>query len=318
MIPYRPKIKIFFTDFWSKKFDPEDNFFTNTLRRRFNIEIDPEKPDILIFSLYGEQYEKYDSIRVLYIGENTRPNFNLCDFSISFDHQTYGGRNLRVPLYVLYGEKEMLIKTPERIEQILNENRKFCNMLVSNPKAKLRIEFFKKLSRYKQVDSGGKVLNNIGYRVKNRFEFIKNYKFTLAFENSSFPGYTTEKIIQPVKAGSIPIYWGNPLVHLEFNPKSFINVMQFKTFDHAVEYIKLVDSDPALYRKMLEEPFFYGNQPNIYYQEQRILDFLEMIIKLKDSYTPVARRRFKRKLFPVFKLRRRLAYYLFKKNLWNL
>ena len=35
---------------------------------------------------------------------------------------------------------------------------------------------------------------------------------TIAFENSSFPGYTTEKIFEPMLEGSIPIYWGNPRV----------------------------------------------------------------------------------------------------------
>ncbi len=315
---YKKSLKIFFTDFWSKSFDPENNFFTNILKQRFNIEIDPEKPDILIFSLYGQNFLKYNSLKVLFIGENIRPNFAYTDFSISFDYNTYNGRNLRLPLYVLYGEKEMLIKDENWTEKIISQKRKFANFLVSNPNAKERIEFFKKLSQYKRVDSGGKVLNNIGYRVKNRFEFNRQYKFTIAFENSSYPGYTTEKLIQPIKSGSIPIYWGNPLVHLEFNPRSFINVMNFKNFDEAIEYVKEVDNNPALYKKILQEPFFYGNKPNFYYEEQRLLDFFDMILyKLEMGYKPVAQRNI-RKLYPVFNFRRKFCYYVCKKNLWNL
>ena len=188
-------------------------------------------------------------------------------------------------------------------------------MLVSNPNAKFRIDFFRKLSEYKKVDSGGKVENNIGYRVKDRFEFVKQYKFTLAFENTSYPGYTTEKIVQPVKAGSIPIYWGNPLVYLEFNPKSFINVMNFKSPEQAIEYIAKVDNDTDLYRQILEEPFFYGNRPNEYYDENRILNFFDMIVNLS-NYTPVAQT-WKRKLYPVYSYRKKFAYYVLKKNLWN-
>ena len=314
----RKKIKIFFTDFWSKSFDPENNFFTNILKQRFNIEIDPEKPDILVFSLYGKNFLKYNSLRVLFIGENIRPNFLYADFSISFDYNTYNGRNIRLPLYVLYGEKEMLIKDEHWADRIINQNRKFANFLVSNPNAKERIIFFKKLSKYKHVDSGGKVLNNIGFRVKDRFEFNRQYKFTIAFENSSYPGYTTEKLIQPVKSGSIPIYWGNPLVHLEFNPRSFINVMNFKNFDHAIEYIKEVDSNPSLYKKILQEPFFYGNTPNIYYEQQRLLDFFDMIVyNIERGYKPVAQRNVK-KLYPILNLRRKFYYYVLKKNLWNI
>ncbi len=59
---------------------------------------------------------------------------------------------------------------------------------------KVRNNFFLKISKYKKVDSGGLALNNIGYIVKNKLEFIKDYKFTIAFENSSYSGYTTEKI----------------------------------------------------------------------------------------------------------------------------
>jgi len=311
----RRKIKIFFTDFWAANYDQENNFFSEILKKRFNIEIDPDNPDILIYSLNGENHKKYSCIKVLFVGENIRPNYNLCDFSISFDYSINNGRNLRLPLYVLYKEVDRLIKTPEQIEKILSEKRKFCNMLVSNPNAKFRIDFFRKLSEYKKVDSGGKVENNIGYRVKDRFEFVKQYKFTLAFENTSYPGYTTEKIVQPVKAGSIPIYWGNPLVHLEFNPKSFINVMNFKSPEHAIEYIAKVDNDTDLYRQILEEPFFYGNRPNEYYDENRILNFFDMIVNLS-NYTPVAQT-WKRKLYPVYSYRKKFAYYVLKKNLWN-
>ncbi|WP_416171499.1 glycosyltransferase family 10 domain-containing protein [Algoriphagus boritolerans] len=75
--------------------------------------------------------------------------------------------------------------------------KKFCCFLASNERAKERIEFFKKLSQYKQVDSGGIVHNNLGFRVSDKMKFIKDYKFIVAFENSSYPGYITEKIWHP-------------------------------------------------------------------------------------------------------------------------
>ena len=73
------------------------------------------------------------------------------------------------------------------------------------------MDFFVKLSKYKQVDSGGRTLNNIGGPVEDKMEFIKDYRFVISFENAEYPGYTTEKIIQPMFVDSIPIYWGNPL-----------------------------------------------------------------------------------------------------------
>ena len=77
-------------------------------------------------------------------------------------------------------------------------------MLVSNPNSKERINFFNALSKVKKVDSGGRYLNNIGYVVEDKMALIKDYKFVFAFENSSFPGYTTEKILEPLIANCIP------------------------------------------------------------------------------------------------------------------
>ena len=49
--------------------------------------------------------------------------------------------------------------------------------------------------------------------------------------------------------GAVPIYWGTPDVREYFNPKSFINVNDFDSFDACIEYVKKVDNDPALYQK---------------------------------------------------------------------
>ena len=77
-----------------------------------------------------------------------------------------------------------------------------------------RDELFEYLSQYKLVDSGGRHKNNIGGSIDDKFLFQQQYKFSIAYENSSTPGYTTEKIIQALAAGtSEPIYWGNPEIY---------------------------------------------------------------------------------------------------------
>ena len=59
-------------------------------------------------------------------------------------------------------------------------------------------------------------------------------------------GYTTEKLIQPFMAGSIPIYYGNPLVAEEFNRNAFIDCNVFDNdFDAVIEEIKRIDNDSA-------------------------------------------------------------------------
>ena len=42
-----------------------------------------------------------------------------------------------------------------------------------------------------------------------KLKIISNHKFNIAFENSSYPGYVTEKITDAFIANTIPIYWGD-------------------------------------------------------------------------------------------------------------
>jgi hypothetical protein len=103
-------------------------------------------------------------------------------------------------------------------------------------------------------------MNNIGYAVPDKIKFISEYKFTIAYENNAYrpqhPGYTTEKIMQPMTVNSIPIYWGNPVIDKEFNKKSFINFYDFKSEDEMIDYIIELDKNDDRYLEMLNQPWF--------------------------------------------------------------
>lgn len=112
------------------------------------------------------------------------------------------------------------------------------------------------------MDCPGKVLNNMASDclaprfAKNQWEskmdFIKQYKFTIAFENHSIPGYSTEKLWQAFCAGSVPIYWGNPCVLQEVNAESFINCNDYgNDFEAVINRIREVDENDELYMSML-------------------------------------------------------------------
>jgi len=111
----------------------------------------------------------------------------------------------------------------------------------------------------------------------------------MAFENTSIPGYTTEKIIEAMRARCVPIYWGNPRVAEEFNPRSFINANDFPSNEALIEHIRRVDQDENLYRQYFEEPYFSGNVPNQYFSKDRILDFFGRVFS--DPTPPLAARR---------------------------
>lgn len=266
-------IKVKFVDFWDK-FNPRHNFFTDILSKKYRIEFS-DSPDYLIFSVFGYDNINYrNCTKIFYSGENITPDFNICDYAIGFNYLSFGDRYLRMPLYTTYDIE--LLATPKVIVPEVVLKRKFCSFVVSNPKgAPERERFFQLLSEYKQVDSGGRYKNNIGGPVLDKNEFIKNYKFNIAFENSICDGYTTEKIIEPMLVNSIPIYWGNKLVNLDFNPASFINTNNFHSLEAAVEHIVRLDQNDEEYLSLLSIPWL--NEKNYLDWKEQLSAFFEHI-----------------------------------------
>jgi hypothetical protein len=253
---YMKQIKLYFEDFWPG-FDAENNFITNILKQEYEVILD-ENPHYLFFSVYTYNHLKYrNCVKIFYSAENIEPDFNLCDYAIAFQHLNAGDRYLRRPFYVDSGFEKIENKCFET-DKVLN--RKFCNFVYSNSKwaDPVRERFFNQLSKYKKVDSGGRYLNNIGGPVADKIDFIKDYKFTIAFENSSLSGYTTEKIVEPMIVNSMPVYWGNPDIHMDFNKEAIIFVPDYSTLEEAIEEVIRLDKDDEAYIEKLSKPWHHG------------------------------------------------------------
>ncbi|MBQ3315330.1 MAG: glycosyltransferase [Kiritimatiellae bacterium] len=262
----KKKIKLGFADKWGG-FVPEEDFYYKLLARHYDIELS-DAPDYLICSQNGHSHIKYDCVKIVDIGENIVPDFNEFDYAVGFDHLEFGDRYLRVPLYVFFAEYPKLAEraTPPPDDVLLN--RKFCSFVVTNGGYgdPMRTKFFHALSKYKRVDSGGRYLNNIGGNVKDKMAFCSQYKFNIAFENSSSPGYTTEKVMQPLSCFSVPIYWGNPLIAKDFTPASMVCVRDEADIDRAIEEIVRLDTDDAAYLEKVKAPCLV--QPHDFYEKE--------------------------------------------------
>ena len=257
------QIRIDFCDFW-RLLDKHDNFFYKLLSERFDVRI-CDQPDFLIYANNGDTHRLHNCVKIYYTHEPILPDFNECDHAFTSFHLD-NPRHTRLPYYVvLYETPGALIRGPESAEQLLAQKTKFCSFMVSgyNPRRnRNRLEIFEKLSKYKRVDSGGRFRNNIGgplaggYEAK--IEWMRNYKFHIAFENASLPGYTTEKLPQAMMARTLPIYWGDPQVARDFNPKTFLNAGDFPNLDAVVEKIIELDRDDARYLEYFSQPYLPG------------------------------------------------------------
>lgn len=274
------RIQINFSDL-PNNYPPHDNFIIRLLRKRYEVELSPDA-NYLFFSCFGYDYLAHKGIRIFFTTENMRPNFDLVDYALGFDHISFGDRYIRLPLYRCY---ERAYRAILGIPNVSPDacNRDFCSYVVSNRRASRsdsnRAMFFHKLSEYKRVASGGKQFNNVGGRVADKMAFVGRHKFNIAFENTSTPGYTTEKIVEAKAAGSVPIYWGNPLIANEFNPKAFINCHDYPDLDSVVSKVASLDQDNDAYLKMLAEPLFpNGIEPDAL-KEENYLCFFEKIFQ---------------------------------------
>lgn len=263
----KPHLKLGFTDYFS----PIDEFFIDILSEDFDIERNDEDPEYLIFcdENFGTNNRKYDPNKVkkiFYTGENRRPWNYECHHAISFDHAD-GPQFYRLPLYAVENwvhQKKLGWDDLRKFRRTMRAKDKtgFCTFVVRNGTCAERNLIFDLLNSYKTVDSGGPLFNNIGAPLEQdgvnshvvKTEFLKPRKFHIAYENSSYPGYVTEKILHGFLGETIPIYWGSPVVEIDFNPKAFINRHDFNSDRDMLNYINTIDNNDDLYDNIISEP----------------------------------------------------------------
>ena len=247
--------------------------------RKYDMEFvwDEEKPEYVLATqiIYYEKkwYKKFVNylkecvITIFFAGECISPDLNLFDYAVAFDRYLKSNdRVARMPTLRFYRISifnEYLRNTDFQPDEMMDK-RKFCNFMYSNPKSHPnRDKLFYKLSEYKKVDSIGSHLNNTGSSStrnnadwrKLSIEIRRAYKFSIAAENACFPGYTSEKLLSCLEAHTVPIYWGDPTVGLEFNSKAFINCHEYESFDEVLAAIREIDENPQLYLNMLNQPW---------------------------------------------------------------
>lgn len=279
----RKRLKIAITDYW-KDAVPErlikGDYFYSLLSRNFDLELS-EDPDLLFFSVFGSEHKRYNCLKVLFTGENRKPERWEYDYSFSFSDTDE--TNMFFPFFVRHPYFWEL-KNNQYSERLLElrsaPKSRFCNFVYSNPTPLQRRLFYLKLRNYHHIDAPGLVLNNmphLGGGIYDKLTFLKHYKFTIAFENESVKDYTTEKLYHALAVGSIPIYWGNPDVDAWFNPESFINCTDFDDFNAVVEKVMEIDKDKKLYLKYLEANPILPNSKLGKLNEAEVVDRLSTI-----------------------------------------
>ena len=264
-------MKLCVVNFWEGAFDGD--FFDFFFRACFPDLIytdNPHEADLIVTSVFGSIHTN-PAKTLCYVGENIRPSFMSYGHSLSFDYDTYGGRNFRLPLWYSrlawdgfvqkprkdnmhnHGYEELLdiksLMNPRTLDMSIKD--KFCVMIAGNPEG-LRINLFNSLYRYKPVHGFGNMFNRP--LRKSKFEVLPEYKFCLCPENSVYDGYVTEKLIDAYAGGTVPIYSGTMSVDCDFNENAFINYMNWKDMDKLVSTVEAIDFLDSSYKAIYEQP----------------------------------------------------------------
>ncbi len=277
----------------------QSNIYLQLLRKHYRVELCRHNPDVIFYDCFGVEHLSYQTgIRIACSGELYIPDMNFCDFAIIPCRMTLGDRHLYRGTYESYFS--------ERYEEFGHRKelsaelarRKFCSFIYSQSQygegSRLRAEFCRKLSEYAHVDCPGRVLHNIDVpELSRRFDkdwnhskinFLGGYKFNIAFENCSSPGYITEKLTDAFFADTVPIYWGSDGDVTPFPREAMIVANDYQSLDELVSRVREVNEDDELYMSMLAaNPLRNGMTPHE--STARLEEFLLSCVEHK----PIAR-----------------------------
>lgn len=300
-------IRLHFDDFWGG-FNPNSNIWIWILKQKHNVVLDSANPN-LVFTMDKRNYP--NALTVYYSNEPFYPDYNIVDSMYDFSMANFfldKPNYIRFPSYYMYIHEFLhngLISDLSFFKKINREiprKTNFCSFVSKSINGK-RGSFFNKLNQYKKVDSN--VTNDFHIPFDNsqftssrpKIEFIKKYKFNIAFENNfrgnyqCFPnaklengflldmgGLISEKLIEPFVSGTIPIYWGSEMVGTEFNSNTFLNYYDFNNEEAFIEKIIELDNNDELYNSYFNEPISGDNQKDILSLDY-LTELFEIIVK---------------------------------------
>lgn len=141
-------------------------------------------------------------------------------------------------------------------EQKIYEKTKFLSIIASSkkylPGHKLRHDVM--VSAGTKMDIYGRCCNY----VESKVDDLRDYKFNVCIENLQHTNWFTEKIIDCLRTGTVPIYWGCPNIGDYFNVKGFIIV---NSLDDIINTINnLTEDDYTSRLEYIKENFDKASQ----------------------------------------------------------
>ena len=242
-------------------------------------------------------YNKWAEMHIMIDGEPTDiPNPE--DYDVIITTKKNMEKTVFLPYYIFH-----CVEAKLNINNINNKynnysTRKFAVFAYSNCDEKFsgvkrRREFYEKLKNkfgnnlHNLGRCYNKEMSQYGTHVENKNKFTE-FKFVIAFENKAIEGYVSEKLINPIFAGCIPVYCGAPDVAKYINPKRIINVNDFSSDEEVFNRMLEINNDHNLFMQIVSQPALV-EVPSIYNYYSFLLGKGKIFIDIYNQAPPSLR-----------------------------
>lgn len=116
----------------------------------------------------------------------------------------------------------------------------------------------------------------------DKHELLSRYKFTIAYENTAYPGYVTEKVIDAIVAGSVPVYMGAPDIAEQLPAEAFIDAKSLNSPEAISARMDQMTEREALSMIDAGQEFLRSSQGQRYTYE----GFSEWVVSLASGKVP--------------------------------
>jgi hypothetical protein len=245
----------------------------------------------------GLLFSKNKPVTILYLTEDERPFLTVADFRIGSDYNySNNEKYIRIPVWKEYIDWSNLklkkipidclnakrfgmhydineLIKPQGLD-LLSKQKKICSFFSHlNPPRK---ELINLINNVFEVSGFGVAFdkripdhNNSNFFKK---DILNNYFANFCPENSIFPGWYTEKVLDSFLGKSLPITWADQNISKEFNSNSFINLNNYSVQD-ILDVLQNLKSEDFLLN-FTKEPILL-EKPNL----NKEIEFTKKIIK---------------------------------------
>ena len=219
------KIKVWYYNFW-KGFELLKRSFIQVLEEDdYEFIIDEKNPDIVFINSFGQITYNGPAIKIGYVTEDMNRFTGIFkkiqegyfDMVIGNINYIKSSKFCKHPLYINSGNyKDPSKDRMESINKLVlkkdTNKLKFCSIVASHDMYGNRMPIVNLLSKISFVECPGKMNKNVPSfddAGLTKQEYIGQFVFNICPENHmGHTGYTSEKILDAISAGCIPIYYG--------------------------------------------------------------------------------------------------------------